>query len=238
MDQNAVKDTRHGDQIPKSSKEDGNNWQPTNVRNRTLVHDAVVNVIISSQYIGSGNLPESLSHMFPDSDSQIKAKMIISIWNLDNQRYFTLTFTSASNSPLPSAEPLSRTVPRTPMPIPLSPNATASSPSYFCNCGASSPFFKSISGVPLSISPFPSVEFPGNSDIITPPSALHKIARMKDGMINSMEIPVFCMWRDESLMIPNTAGAQLMYSEADPYLKKVVTSFRVSGSTPKTLSGN
>lgn len=230
MDQNAVKGTRHDEQSPKSSKEDGNKCQPTNVRNRTLVHDAVVNVIISSQYIGSGNLPESLSHMFPDSDSQIKAKMIISIWNLDNQRYFTLTFTSASNSPLPSAEPLSRTVPRTPVPVPLSPNATASSPSYFCNCGASSPFFKSISGVPLSISPFPSVEFPGNSDIITPPSALHKIARMKDGMINSMEIPVFCMWRDESLMIPNTAGAQLMYSEADPLSEKgrdIISRFRL-----------
>lgn len=229
MDQNALKGTRH-DQIPKSFKVDGNKCQPTNVRNRTLVHDAVVNVIISSQYIGSGNLPESLSHLFPDSDSQIKAKMIISIWNLDNQRYFTLTFTSASNSPLPSAEPLSRTVPRTPVPVPLSPNATASSPSYFCNCGASSPFFKSISGVPLSISPFPSVELPCNSNIITPPSALHKIARMKDGMINSMEIPVFCMWRDESLMIPNTAGAQLMYSEADPLSEKgrdIISRFRL-----------
>lgn len=220
MDQKAVKGTPHDEQIQKSSKEDWEKCQPASIRNKTLVHEAVVNVIIFSQYIGSGNLPQSLSHMFPGSDSQIKAKMIISIWKLDNQRYFTLTFTSASNYPLPSAEPLSRTVPCPPVPVPRSPNAMASSPSYFCNCGASSPFFKSISGVPLSISPFPSLESPGNSDIITPPSALHKIARMKDGMINSMEIPVFCMWRDESLMIPNSAGAQLMYSEADPLSEK------------------
>lgn len=230
MDQNAVNGTLHEEALSKSSEEDEKKCRPTNIRNRTLVHDAVVNVIISSQYIGSGNIPQSLSDMFPGSDSQIKAKMIISIWNLDNQRYFTLNFTSASNSPLPSAEPLSRTVPRTSVSGPLSPNATAASPSYFCNCGTSSSFIKSISGVPLSISPFPSIEVPGNSTIITPPSALHKIARMKDGMINSMEIPVFCMWRDESLMIPNTAGAQLMYSEADPLSEKgrdIISRFRL-----------
>lgn len=216
--------------VQKSSEEDAKKCRPTNIRNRTLVHDAVVNVIISSQYIGFANIPQSLSHMFPGSDSQIKAKMIISIWNLDNQRYFTLVFASASNSQIPSSEPLSRTVPRASVSGPLSPNATASSPGYFCNCGVSSPFFRSISGVPLSVSPFPSIEVPGHSDIITPPSALHKIARMKDGMINSMEIPVFCMWRDESLMIPNAAGAHLMYSEADPLSEKgrdIISRFRL-----------
>ncbi len=192
------------------------NHQPSETRNRALVHDVVVNVVVSSQYIGFGNLSPGLSRKFPGSEKQIKAKMIISIWNLENQRYFTLTFTSASNCPLPPARSHSRTVSRSPVPGSLSPNRTPPTPGYFCTCGSSPPFFNTISGVPLSISPFPPLGAPGKSDIATPLPALQKIARMKDGMINSMEIPVFCMWKDESLMIPNTAGARLMYQEADP----------------------
>lgn len=39
---------------------------------------------------------------------------------------------------------------------------------------------------------------------------------MKDGIINAMEIPVFAMWKDESLAVPNTAASRLMHQEANP----------------------
>lgn len=192
--------------------------QPSSrVRNRALVHDAVVNVVLSSQYIVAGNISPGLSRRFPGSESQVKAKMIISIWNLDNQRYFTLTFTT----PLPSARTHSRRVSRTPNP--LSPTSFAStyssppsSPGFFCSCGSSPSMYASSSGVPLSVSPFPPLGAPIKSDIATYPSALEKIARMKDGMINSMEIPVLVMWKDESLMIPNAAAARLLHKKTDP----------------------
>ena len=188
------------------------------IRNRALVHDAVVNVVLSSRYIGAGNISPGLSRKFPGFESQVKAKMIISIWTLENQRYFTLTFTSASNAPLPSTRSHSRAVSRTPNP--LSPTksfpTSPTSPGFFCSCGSSPSMLGSSSGVPLSVSPFPPLGAPSNSDVAKAPSALEKIARMKDGMINAMEIPVFVMWKDESLMIPNAAAARLLYKKADP----------------------
>lgn len=189
------------------------------VRNRALVHDAVVNVVLSSRYIGAGNISPGLSRKFPGFESQVKAKMIISIWTLENQRYFTLTFTSASNAPFPPTRSHSRAVSRAPNA--LSPTksfpSSPTSPGFFCGCGSSpSSILGSSSGVPLSISPFPPLGAPGDSDVAMVPSALEKIARMKDGMINAMEIPVFVMWKDESLMIPNAAAARLLYKKADP----------------------
>ncbi|MCJ1262199.1 hypothetical protein MMC22_002069 [Lobaria immixta] len=189
------------------------------VRNRALVHDAVVNVVLSSRYIGAGNISPGLSRKFPGFESQVKAKMIISIWTLENQRYFTLTFTSASNAPFPPTRSHSRAISRAPNA--LSPTksfpSSPTSPGFFCGCGSSpSSILGSSSGVPLSISPFPPLGAPGDSDVAMVPSALEKIARMKDGMINAMEIPVFVMWKDESLMIPNAAAARLLYKEADP----------------------
>ena len=198
--------------------------QPSSkIRNRALVHDAVVNVVLSSQYIVAGNISPGLNRKFPGSESQVKAKMIISIWTLDSQRYFTLTFTT----PLPSSRSHVRRVSRTPNP--LTPNAITStsysstsyssapsSPGFFCSCGSSPSMYASSSGVPLSVSPFPPLGAPINSDIATFPSALAKIARMKDGMINSMEIPVLVMWKDESLMIPNAAAARLLHKKTDP----------------------
>lgn len=188
------------------------------IRDRALVHDAVVSVVLSSQYIVAGNLSPGLSRKFPGFESQIKAKMIISIWTLDNQRYFTLTFTT----PPPSARTHSRKVSRTPNP--LSPSSassnsqpsTPSSPGFFCGCASSPSMYASSSGVPLSISPFPPFGAPSNSDISMSPSAVEKIARMKDGMINAMEIPVLVMWKDESLMIPNAAAARLLHKKTNP----------------------
>ena len=63
---------------------------------------------------------------------------------------------------------------------------------------------------------FPPPAGPGGSDITASPSVLQKIARMKDGILNAMEIPVVAMWKDESLSIPNKAAARLMHQNADP----------------------
>ena len=39
---------------------------------------------------------------------------------------------------------------------------------------------------------------------------------MKDAIMNAVEIPVFTLWKDESLGFPNKAAAQLMHQDVDP----------------------
>lgn len=39
---------------------------------------------------------------------------------------------------------------------------------------------------------------------------------MKDAILNSMELPIFAMWKDQSLAFPNKAAAHLMHAAADP----------------------
>lgn len=187
---------------------------PRKTRSRSPVHDVVVNVVLSSRYIGATKgFPEE-NRRASESENQTKAKMIISIWTMEDQRYFTLSFTSPSDPLLQSTRNRSRNISFTNNSESLS-SASISTPSSptstsFClNCGCSA-------AIPLSVSPFPPLGAPSKSDIASPPSVLQKLTRMKDAIINAMEIPVFAMWRDESLAIPNKAAFRLMHQKADP----------------------
>ena len=191
-------------------------------KSRALVHDAVVNVLISSQYIEAGNMSSSRSTKSSASDNQIQAKMITSIWTLDNQRYFTLTFTSNSGAAISPPRTHSRTVSRTPTqggPSPSSYSNPSSpiSPNFCPHCGsAPSLIVGSPPAQPLSISPFPPLGPPNKTDLTAPPAVLKKLSRMKDAMVDAIEIPLFAMWKDESLALPNKAISKMMYQRADP----------------------
>lgn len=198
------------------------NYPSSKVRSRALVHDAVVNVILNSQYIGSGSMSSSRSHKSSSSDGQTDAKMIISIWTLENQRFFTLTFTSTSATTRASTRSQSRGVSRASTQGALSPSTYSTpsspiSPGFCMTCGSSpNSAFTSSAGIPLSISPFPPLSAPSKSDVAQPPSMLQKMSKMKDAIMNAMEIPVFAMWKDESLGIPNKAASRLMHCHTDP----------------------
>jgi hypothetical protein len=45
---------------------------------------------------------------------------------------------------------------------------------------------------------------------------LDKVNCMKNAMIDSIGIPAFAMWKDESLMVPNKAASALMQQVTDP----------------------
>ncbi|KAL8805380.1 MAG: hypothetical protein Q9200_005446 [Gallowayella weberi] len=197
--------------------------QPSSkVRSRALVHDAVVNVVLSSQYIADGNIRTSKSQRSPNSDGQIRAKMIISIWTLDSQRHFTLTFTQASHTPRPSVRSHSRALSKASTHGRLSPSAQSAPPSPgtpgTCpNCGSTpSSALASPTGATLSIAPFPPPSAPEKSDLANSPAVLKKISRMKDAVMNAVDIPVFTLWKDESLALPNSAAKRLMHQDADP----------------------
>lgn len=201
----------------------GTRSQPSSkVRNRALVHDAVVNVVIPSQSTASGNTRPAHAQRSPNSKGQIQAKMIISIWTLDGQRYFTLTFTHASNTLAPPTRSHTRALSKASSQGRLSPSAQSSSsspstPGACPSCGfAPSSALASPTGAPLSVSPFPPLGAPDKSGLASSPAVLQKIARMKDAIMDAVDIPVFTLWKDESLGFPNKAATQLMQQEVDP----------------------
>lgn len=201
----------------------GTRSQPSSkVRSRALVHDAVVNVILSSQYVANGNIRTSHSQKSPTTEGQIRAKMIISIWTLEGQRYFTLSFTHSSNRPTPSVRSHTRALSKASSHGRLSPSAQSSpsspsTPGMCPSCGSTpSSALASPLGAPLSVSPFPPLGAPDKSDLASSPTVIKKIARMKDAIMNAVDTPVFTLWKDESLGFPNKAAARLMQQEVDP----------------------
>ena len=184
---------------------------------RSLVHDSVVDVVLSSHFIGSSKPDKGIKSSIPIG--QVQAKMTISIWTMDKQRFFTLSFSSSSAGPTASARSQSRAIPLSQKSNSTSPSSAQSNSPTFSNpvlticsrCGtSSSSAHASPSGLPLSITPF------GSALASSAPSVLQKTLRMKDAMLNAMEIPVFAMWRDESLAFPNKAAMRLMEKQADP----------------------
>ncbi|KAI4105869.1 MAG: hypothetical protein L6R37_002515 [Teloschistes peruensis] len=190
-----------------------------NPKSRELVHDAAVNVALTSQYFTNGSTKTPSSPRSPSAENQVHAKMIISIWTLDSQTYFTLSFTKRSNNPSSPTPSHSRALSKASTQSRLSPSTppTPTTPGQCPSCG-STPFgaLASPGAAPLSASPFPPLGAPHKSDLTSSPSVLKKISRMKDAIMNAVDIPVFTLWKDESLGFPNKAAARLMQQDADP----------------------
>lgn len=187
-----------------------------------FVHDAVVNVVLSPKHIASAHTSSSNEFKASLSDDQIQANMIVSIWNLENQRYFTLTFTSTSSASAPTPKAQSRPVSRYPPSSTLSPSSEPSPASSIgsrtSSTSGSAPgsVIGSPAGVGFSAAPLLPLGGPSRASVAAAPSILQKITRMKDAILNSMELPIFAMWKDQSLAFPNKAAAHLMHATADP----------------------
>lgn len=226
------KDRQHAAKDPNTV----NRRESGKTKSKALVHDAVVNVIISSQLAERDHVSSARSTRSNGSDKQIHAKMIVSIWTMDQQRFFNLSFTSTTSTSLSSPRTHSRTVSRLNQTNSLSPSSRSagSSPSSpiscpTCGCGPPSKVNSpSLQSPPVL--PFPILGTPTKFDTTSSPAVLKKLSRMKDAMMNAVEIPLFAMWKDESLAIPNRAAAKLMYTEADPTSNEaydVISRFRV-----------
>ena len=190
---------------------------PSIKHTRSLVHDSVVDVVLSSHFIASSKPDKGLKSTM--AVGQVQAKMTISIWTMDKQRFFTLSFSSSSAGPTASTRSQTKALPLVPKSNSTSPSSAQSNSPIFSGhalttcirCGASaSSAHASPSGVPLSVTPF------GNAHATTTPSILQKTLRMKDAILNTMEIPVFAMWKDGSLSFGNRAAEKLVEKQADP----------------------
>ncbi|KAI9171808.1 autoinducer 2 sensor kinase/phosphatase luxQ [Paramyrothecium foliicola] len=171
--------------------------------------DAVVEVVISRKDIGRTAFDGRSKAK--DPSHQTFAKMIITIWELEeNQYYFTLTFTSTQSSAQPA---MRRSIPR-PANLEAADRKTISSsnPSSVASSrDSSSPSFYSPGIVTMSSSPFPPMGPPSVSAYSSTPSLLQKMILMKDALLDNTEMPIVAMWKDGSVTVPNKAARNLFY---------------------------
>ncbi|KAK5058910.1 hypothetical protein LTR84_011174 [Exophiala bonariae] len=187
-------------------------------RSRTSkTDDTVVDIVFSSKPTPA--LPRSHPHEQPKTrNSQLRAscRMIISIWFLNSERFYTLTFTSASNATRSSHH--------------AHPNHTASSQrttsSHSSRSSHSSQSQTPASSTSNSQTNSPAEDAVGGTFLpagspaacLPPPTVgdFQKIVKMKNAMLNAIDIPLVTVWRDQSVVFPNQAARKLLAVEADP----------------------
>ncbi|WPH02500.1 two-component system protein a [Acrodontium crateriforme] len=194
---------------------------------RTEVHDAKVDVLFSTNRDPKTGLP---TNSLSNTADHVQAQMIVSVWATEDEQYFTLTFTAAqsdgpsTNSSSSGTDPsktTSRSVTRTPTTMSVALNSELSS-----NSSSASSFHvrgKRHSSTPGgSSSNLASPNYntqmehlprgpPAKSSNTTAPTLFSKANRLKDAILNSMSIPAYAMWKDESFGIPNRAAVKLLY---------------------------
>lgn len=200
-----------GETTPTGSPDQARGRSPTRAKTHK-VQDTVVDVMINTPK--SGPLSQ---HTRPPRQAlgvQATCRMIISIWSLESQRFFTLTFTSL---PSPSQRKAhlhhSSTTDRTP-----STNSAQSSRSSHSHTPTSSGT-DSQAGSPAEHAngtAFPPTSAPSQCVVPSSYSDFQKIIKMKNAMLNAIDIPLVTVWRDESVAFPNLAARKLLAVEANP----------------------
>ncbi|WQF87510.1 Putative PAS domain, signal transduction response regulator, receiver domain, CheY-like superfamily [Colletotrichum destructivum] len=180
------------------------------------VKDAVVDVVISRKELGKPGYDSR--NRAGASEHQVYAKMIVTIWEIeDHQVYFTLTFTS-SQSPSSSLVSSRKAVAK-PGILEQADRKTISNsnpPSVSSSHDSSSPSFRvSPSAVSLSSSPFPPMGPPSTVAHTSTPSILQKMILMKDALLDNTTMPILAMWKDGSVTFPNRAARILLRQESD-----------------------
>ena len=182
---------------------------PSEASMEPLVHDSVVDVVLASRISGKTK-PGRLHYDTPTGFHH--AKMFISVWSLENQRFYTLTFSKMAAT-TSSSHPQTRAVSRASISASTSPLGQSShfpgSGKEICaKCSAKTQL--APTSVPVTLTS------PPTSHMASAPSILQKTLRLKDAMLNAMEIPIFVMWKDESLAFPNKAAIKLLEKTYDP----------------------
>jgi PAS domain S-box-containing protein len=228
------RDTRNRSHSVASSK-----YSHSGMKKTTEVHDAAVDIVFSTVRDSKTGIPkpapDSVKEQVARANAHMQAKMIISVWATEEDQYFTLTFTAASDvdtgkassssggtmSHSGSTTELSKRVVSRPNPSLHSgfPSAvssnSSSSPSDThrkTRRGRGSP--ASTPNVPSPIS-FPPRGPPDKTAQAAAPTIFTKSNRLKDAILNSMSFPAYAMWRDSTFGVPNKAAIQLLYPYAD-----------------------
>ena len=214
-----------GDMTPTAERRDSLGPKIGTSKSKSMVHDAVVEVVLTPQ-VQASHFGLKASHL----PKLTFAKTIITVWEIEDEKFFTLTFTStdSNQSSLPSSNGSSRQVTKTSKHRPFgSPSTGSASASYSSPSSVSSGRSSNQGGssnssaltsptyLSMSASPFPPPGPPSRDFHSRGHSALQKVVMMKEALINNTQVPILAMWKDESLTIPNKAARRLFHPDAD-----------------------
>lgn len=183
---------------------------------RTTVHDVSIDVVISPLSRGPRGVVTKKDKKHSQNRA-FQASCIISIWRIEDTQYFTLTFTSATTTTAASAaRPSSRVVNRTHTGPHLNKSrSSGSSSSSGRRSGSSSNNVSKVVTPTMQQPLFPPRGPPmlGGLDTSTT-SIFQKATQLKDALLNSINMPAYAMWKDESFGIPNNALLRLLPKDA------------------------
>ncbi|KAK4565568.1 hypothetical protein LTR86_004185 [Recurvomyces mirabilis] len=187
---------------------------------RTEVHDAIMDVVFSTDRDPTTGLPQTSRH---DVSCHVQATMIVSVWATEDEQYFTLTFTAAHTEqpPLNAPRTTSRTVARTPTSFTAqsiasgldSNSSSGSSGQRKSQSTSTTPTTHSALASPHAkpLLDYPPRGPPSKTTSASAPSVFSKTNKLKDAILNSMSIPAYALWKDESFGLPNKAAIKLIY---------------------------
>lgn len=197
-----------GDSTPTQIEAEPHRLSSNNL-NRTIVHDIAVDVVLSR--VRCAALRQRHARDGTAAAEQIVANMIVSVWFIEDVKYFTLTFTSSAQGvSSPSPQPTTRTVSKTSLRNSTSSPQSASSSSSGGRRSAHSSNPSSTVSSPFTILPsFPPNGPPSRSNLSSAPSILQKATKLREALLNAMNLPCYAMWEDFSIGIPNKAMMRL-----------------------------
>ncbi|KAF4555997.1 Two-component system protein A-like protein [Elsinoe fawcettii] len=182
--------------------------------NRATIHEIVVDVAFSTHRDPQTGLPmpfkdDKRRSGAPHQHPVTEATLIISVWFLDGEQHYTLTFTAAHNVGTQQQQKMSQR------------SVTKMHRNYMSGMGSGS---SSSSGRRTHLS---SNSSPGSSPMGWLPNGpassvtsnsqstlLGKTSKMKDALLNAMPMPVYAMWKDASFGIPNKAAMKYLGTDA------------------------
>lgn len=222
---------------PNRSASRASSRQSQGRHSRLEVHDAVMEVVFSTQRDNDTGLP-----IKDEIDDHVQSQMIVSTWATENEQFFTLTFTASADvtgsrgtsegasttSRVVSRVATSGTAPSTQSGLSSSSSASSAPkkndlrPSLTWSSQATTP------GTPTTLE-FPPRGPPAKSTSVSTPSIFSKTNRLKSALLNSMNIPAYAMWKDQSFGVPNLAAIKLIY----PYINDMndVNTLGTEGAT-------
>ncbi|KAF1951884.1 hypothetical protein CC80DRAFT_423851 [Byssothecium circinans] len=216
-------DESSGDTTPTASTTTPNSSTPPNLPRlnsanltRTVVRNVCVDVIISHCDHNTGHCERANKSAI--YEEALQATLIISLWSIEDVQYYTLTFTSAHAAPVtPHAScPSRRFITRTATSFDLRKSRSSASSSSG-NLSGQGPNPTSNVASPN----FQPMEFPPRGPLLKSKGGLsttafifQKASQMKDAILNSISLPAYAMWKDESFGLPNRALLQLMPGDA------------------------
>jgi hypothetical protein len=194
-------------------------WTKNAGKTNFTVNDTVVEVVISPADISTASWGE---RDYKAAPKHTYAKMIITVWALHEERYFTLSFTNTDThqTPLPSSR--RQMAGGTKKRSPQSKESRPPSSPFFDSSRHSSIYRRASIGHavtdPMDLSPsasvFPPLGPPSQTTFSHASSTIQKLFVMKDAFLDSTEVPIVAMWKDLGLTIANKAARKLFHTEA------------------------